>query len=119
MLHCWMVVARRPDKGVQHWKLGFEALCIRADGHRRKKRTIGQKLACSIYRCQHLMNKCTNWVYPYHMEQRMKVDEDYSKFEASPSEQEVWRRSLAEKRALEVGESGNNATQKVARAAKK
>ena len=33
VLHRWMVEAREPDKGVQHWKLGFEALCIRADGH--------------------------------------------------------------------------------------
>ena len=57
VLHRWMVEAREPDKGVQHWKLGFEALCIRADGHRREKRTVSQKLARSIHRCQHLMNK--------------------------------------------------------------
>ena len=30
MLHPWMVEAGQPDKGVQHWKLGIEALCIRA-----------------------------------------------------------------------------------------
>ena len=58
MLHRWMVEAREPDKGVQHWELGFPALCIRADGHRREKRTVIQKLARSIHRCQHLMNKC-------------------------------------------------------------
>ena len=49
----------------------------------------------------------------------MKVDEDHSNFEASPSEQEVWRLSPAEQRALEVGETANNATQKVGRAAKR
>ena len=49
----------------------------------------------------------------------MKVDEDHSNFEASPSEQEVWRRSQAEECTLEVGETANNATQKVARAAKR
>ena len=48
----------------------------------------------------------------------MKVDEDHSNFEASPSEQEVWRRSPNEQRALEVGETTNDATQKVARAPK-
>ena len=48
----------------------------------------------------------------------MKVDEDHFNFEASPSEQEVWRLSPAEVR-LEVGETANNATQKVARAAKR
>ena len=36
MLHCWMIEARQ-HKGVQHWKLGFEALC-RADAHRCEKR---------------------------------------------------------------------------------
>ena len=35
----------------------------------------------------------------------MKVDEDHSNFEASPSEQEVWWLSPAEQRALEVGET--------------
>ena len=49
----------------------------------------------------------------------MKVDEDHSNFEASPSEQEVWRLFPAEQRALEVGETANNATQKVARATKR
>ena len=49
----------------------------------------------------------------------MKVDEHHSNFEASPSEQEVWRRSAAEQRTLEVGAIANNATQKVARAANK
>ena len=49
----------------------------------------------------------------------MKVDEDHSNFVASPSEQEVCRLSPAEQRALEVGEIANNATQKVARAAKR
>ena len=58
VLHRWMVEAREQDKGVQHWKLGFEALCIRADGHRHEKRTVSQKLAPSIHRCQLLMNKC-------------------------------------------------------------
>ena len=29
MPHCWMVEGRQLDKDVQHWKLGFEALCIR------------------------------------------------------------------------------------------
>ena len=32
----------------------------------------------------------------------MKVDEDHSNFEASPSEQEVWWRSTVEQRALEA-----------------
>ena len=62
---------------------------------------------------------CANWVYRYNMEQNMKVDEDHSKFDASPSEQEVWQCFPAEQRALEVGETTNNATQKVARAAKR
>ena len=61
VLHRCMVEAREQDKGVQHWKLGFEALCIRADGHHREKRTVSQKLARSIHRCQHLMNKCAEW----------------------------------------------------------
>ena len=185
VLHRWMVEAREPDKRVQHWKLGFEVLCIRADGHRREKRTVSQKLARSIHRCQHLMNKCAeskalilavadddrpllqrrvarligagrspsavmadmskafkiitytekekaiaglaalgvggclDWVFRCNMEQHMKVDEVHSNFEASPSEQEVWRLSPAEQRALEVGETANNATQKVAHAAKR
>ena len=33
----------------------------------------------------------------------MKVHEDHSIFEASPSEQEVWRRSLAKQHTFEVG----------------
>ena len=32
-------------------------MCIRADGHRREKRTVSQKLPRSIHQCQHLMNK--------------------------------------------------------------
>ena len=48
----------------------------------------------------------------------MKVDEDHSNFEASPSEPEVWH-SAAEQRALEAGATANNATQKIARAAKR
>ena len=63
--------------------------------------------------------KCPNWVFRYNMEQHMQVDEDHSNFEASPSEQEVLRLSPVEQRALEVGETANNATQKVARAAKR
>ena len=60
MLHWWrMAEAREPDKGVQHWKLGFEALYIRADGRRREKSTASQELARRIHRCQHLMNKYT------------------------------------------------------------
>ena len=58
MLHRWMIEARESDKGVQNWKLGFEALCIQADGHRREKRAVSQKLARSFHQCQHLMNKC-------------------------------------------------------------
>ena len=58
VLHRWMVEARERDNDVQHWKLGFEALCIRADGHHREKRTVSQKLARCIHRRQHLMNKC-------------------------------------------------------------
>ena len=49
----------------------------------------------------------------------MKVDEDHANFEASPSEQEVWRLSPAEQRALEVGETANDATPKAARAGKR
>ena len=52
VLHCWMVEARQPDKGVPHGKLGFEALCIRADGQCREKRTVNQKLARSIHGCE-------------------------------------------------------------------
>ena len=48
MLHRWMVEAREPDTGVQHWKLGFQALCIGADGHRREKRTVSLKMARSF-----------------------------------------------------------------------
>ena len=62
---------------------------------------------------------CPDCVFRYNMEQHMKVDEDHSNFEASPSEQEVWRLCPAEQCALEVGETANNATQKVARAAKR
>ena len=58
VLHLWMFEAIEHDKGVQRWKLGFDTLCIRADGHRREKRTVRQELARSIHRCQHLMNKC-------------------------------------------------------------
>ena len=63
--------------------------------------------------------KGPDWVFGYNMEQHIKVDEDHSKFEASPSDQEVWRLSPAEQRALKVGETANNATQKVAGAAKR
>ena len=56
---------------------------------------------------------CPNWVCRYKMEQHMKVDEDHLNFEVSPSEQEVWRRSPAELHALGVGETADNATQKV------
>ena len=62
---------------------------------------------------------CPHWVFRYNMEQHMKVEQDRSNFEASPSEQEVWQLSPAEQRTLEVGETANNATQKVARAAKR
>ena len=35
--HRWMVEARELDKDVKHWKLGVEALCIRADSHRPRR----------------------------------------------------------------------------------
>ena len=47
----------------------------------------------------------------------MKVDEDHSKLDDSPLEQEMWQCSLAEQHTLEVGKAANNATQKVACAA--
>ena len=49
----------------------------------------------------------------------MKVDEEHSNFEASPWEQELWRLFLAQQRAFEVGETANNATQKVAHVVKR
>ena len=58
VLHRQMVEAGERDRSVQHWKFGLEAFCIRADGHRREKRTVSKKVICSILRCQHLMNKC-------------------------------------------------------------
>ena len=49
----------------------------------------------------------------------MKVDEDHLNLEASPSEQEMWRRSPAEQHALEAGKTAKNATQQVTLAAKR
>ena len=72
-------------------------------------------IKCPVLRCPDKMSL----VFQYNIEQHMKVDEDHSNFEASPSEQEVWRLSPAEQCALEVGKTANNATQNVAQAAKR
>ena len=58
MLHRWMVEAREPNKGVQHWRLGLEALYIWANGHRCERSPVSEKRARSIHQCQHLMNTC-------------------------------------------------------------